>query len=196
MNLLPYIAREAESAAAHGTPLMRALLLDHPDDPVAWPITDQYRFGRSLLIAPVVEEGATTRTLYLPAGAWIDFWTGERYDGARWITVDAPWDRIPVFVTAGAVIPLRLGESGTLGDDTGNGLSLIDGQTWWLAVAPSDARGGGDPELGVHFKLGSEGRLVVSVPALEYDVRLAAPGYQSQVVAASDITREIMLERG
>jgi hypothetical protein len=99
-------------------------------------------------------------------------------------------------VTAGAVIPLRLGESGTLGDDTGNGLSLIDGQTWWLAVDPTDARGGGDLELGVRFTLGSEGRLVVSVPTLEYDVRLAAPGYQSQVVAASDITREIMLERG
>ena len=101
MNLLPYIAREAEFAAAHGTPLMRPLLLDHPDDPVAWTIHDQYRFGRSLLVAPVVEEGARTgRSICRPA-IWIDFWTGERYDGARWNTVDAPWDRIPVFARAG-----------------------------------------------------------------------------------------------
>jgi alpha-D-xyloside xylohydrolase len=195
MNLLPYIAREAEFAAAQGTPLMRALLLDHPDDPVAWTIADQYRFGRSLLIAPVVEEGATTRTLYLPAGVWIDFWTGERYGGARWITVDSPWDRIPVFARAGSIIPLRLGESGTLGDDTGNGLSLTDGLIWWLAVDPLDATGGSDPELGVRFAPGSDGRLIISVPALPHDVRLAAPGYLTRVVPMSESARQVTLER-
>ena len=133
MNLLPYIAREAEYAAANGTPLMRALLLDHPDDSVAWTIADQFRFGRSLLVAPVVEEGATSRTLYLPGGVWIDLWTGERHDGGRWVTVDAPWDRVPVFAVDGSIILLRLGEDGQLGDDTGNGLSLTKGLIWWRA---------------------------------------------------------------
>jgi alpha-glucosidase (family GH31 glycosyl hydrolase) len=196
MNLLPYIAREAEFAASHGTPLMRALLLDHPDDPIAWTIQDQYCFGHSLLIAPVVEEGATTRTLYLPAGTWIDLWSGQQQDGARWITVDAPWDRIPVFARAGAVIPLRLGHTGTLGDDTGNGLSLNDGLTWWLAVDPRGETGGGDSELDVRFAVGSDGRLTVTVPPLETDVRLSAHGYRSLVLAKSNSAREFTLELG
>jgi len=136
MNLLPYIAQEATFAAENGTPLMRALLLDHPDDSVAWTIQDQFRFGRSLLVAPVVEEGATHRTLYLPEGVWIDFWGGERYTGNQWIMVEAPWDRIPVFAVAGSEIPVRLGETGRLGDDTGNGVSLTDGLTYWLAADP------------------------------------------------------------
>ena len=160
MNLLPYITQEAEHAAANGTPLMRPLLLDHPDDSVAWTITDQYRFGRSLLVAPVVEEGSATRTLYLPDGVWIDFWTGERYEGEQWITVDAPWDRIPAYAPAGSIIPLRFGETGQLGDDTGNGLSLTDGLTWWLAVDPQ-TRTGADHELGIPFRPGDDGRLVV-----------------------------------
>jgi alpha-glucosidase (family GH31 glycosyl hydrolase) len=193
MNLMPYIAREAEHAAAHGTPLMRPLLLDHPDDPVAWTITDQYRFGRSLLVAPVVEEGATTRTLYLPKGIWIDIWSGARHGGERWITVDAPWDRIPVFAAAGSVIPLRLGSEGCLGDDTGNGLSLTDGLTWWLAVDPQ-TRTGGDAELGVQFGPDDDGRLFASAPPREHPVRITAPGYRARVVAASEVPRQVTLD--
>jgi alpha-glucosidase (family GH31 glycosyl hydrolase) len=194
MNLLPYIAREAEHAASTGTPLMRPLLLDHPADPVAWAITDQYRFGRSLLVAPVVEEGATTRTLYLPDGAWVDFWTGERHEGGNWITVDAPWDRIPVFAPAGSVIPLRLGANGHLGEDTGNGLSLTDGLTWWLAVDP-ETQAGSDTELGITFSSGSnEGRLV-SLPLLHHPVRITAPGYRTTEVTSSNQPQEIALPR-
>ncbi len=140
MNLLPFIAAEAEYAAAQGTPLMRPLLLDHPHDPVCWGIDDQYLFGRSLLIAPVVEEGATTRALYLPSGYWVDFWTGATVEGGHWITVDAPWDSIPVFAKSDTVIPLRLGVSGKLGSDTGNGLSLTDGLINWTAGTGSIER--------------------------------------------------------
>ncbi|MGH2551376.1 MAG: TIM-barrel domain-containing protein [Thermomicrobiales bacterium] len=103
--LLPYLVQEGAYAAAEGTPLMRPLLLDHPDDPIAWTIQDQYRFGRSLLVAPVVEEGATMRRLYLPDGVWTDYWTGETYPGGDWIEFNAPLDSIPVFVLAGHEIP-------------------------------------------------------------------------------------------
>ena len=139
MNLLPYIATEAEYAAEHGTPLMRPLLLDYPEDPICWGIDEQYLFGRSLLIAPVVQEGATTRTLYLPVGSWVDFWTGKTIDGNQWITVDAPWDTIPVFIKSDTVIPLRFGRSGKLGSDTGNGLSLTEGLFLWKAGTGSIA---------------------------------------------------------
>jgi alpha-D-xyloside xylohydrolase len=131
MNLFPYIVQEAEHAASAGEPMMRALLLDYPDDPVAWTIADQYLFGRDLLVAPVVEEGAAGRTLYLPQGAWFDLWTGERHEGGRWITCETPWDRIPVFAPAGATIPLRLGPDGSLGSVTGNGLSRTEGVVLW-----------------------------------------------------------------
>jgi alpha-glucosidase (family GH31 glycosyl hydrolase) len=192
MNLLPYVAREAAHAAANGTPLMRALLLDHPDDPVAWTVQDQYQFGRQLLVAPVVEEGATERTLYLPAGVWIDLWSGERFMGNQWITVEAPWERIPVFARGGGIIPLRLGESGRLGDDTGNGVSVTDGLTYWLALDPNAERGA-DDDLGVGWTRERDGRLSITVPVAEYSVRVTAPGYR--VASAPLGTRSIVLDR-
>ena len=89
MNLLPYLVSEAAYATAQGEPLMRPLLLDFPDDPVAWRLDDQYCLGRDLLVAPVVEEGATSRRLYLPRGRWYDFWTGAAVNGSRWLEVPA-----------------------------------------------------------------------------------------------------------
>ncbi len=120
MNLLPYLLREAAFCAASGEPMLRALLLDHPEDPVAWRVADQYRLGRDLLVAPIVEEGAATRCLYLPSGVWYDFWSGVPHEGGRWLEMDAPLDRLPVFVRAGAILPLNLGAGGALGDDVGN----------------------------------------------------------------------------
>ncbi len=100
MRLLPYIRAEAAYCAARGEPLLRPLLLDNPDDAVAWRINDQFRFGRYLLVAPVVEADATTRRLYLPAGNWRDLWDGTQVAGAGWVTVHAPIERIPVFICA------------------------------------------------------------------------------------------------
>jgi len=97
MELLPYIETEAAHCAATGEPLMRALFLDWPEDPVAWKIADQYCFGRALLVAPVVEPGITQRHLYLPAGEWEDFWDGTRLTGGQWITRPAPLDVVPVY---------------------------------------------------------------------------------------------------
>lgn len=97
MQLLPYIEAEAAHSVATGEPLMRALFLDWPEDPVAWKITDQYCFGRELLVAPVVEPSVTQRHLYLPAGEWEDFWDRTHLTGGRWITRSAPLDIIPVY---------------------------------------------------------------------------------------------------
>jgi alpha-glucosidase (family GH31 glycosyl hydrolase) len=102
MRLMPYLVREAAWCAAQGEPMLRPLLLDHPHDPQAWVIADQYRLGRDLLIAPVLEEAATERRLYLPAGEWVDLWTTAPLAGGQWLTVPAPLDHIPVFVRSGA----------------------------------------------------------------------------------------------
>jgi alpha-glucosidase/alpha-D-xyloside xylohydrolase len=81
--------------------------MDFPNDPNVANIPDEYMFGPALLVAPVSEQGATHRSVYLPAGCdWYDYWTNERLNGGQTITADAPIDTIPLFVRAGSVIPL------------------------------------------------------------------------------------------
>jgi alpha-D-xyloside xylohydrolase len=106
MQLLPYLEREAAHCVAARTPLMRAMLLDHQNDPVAARLWDQYGLGRDLLVAPVIEEGATARDVYLPAGRWWDLFEERWLDGGRWHRVEAPLERIPVFLREGATLPL------------------------------------------------------------------------------------------
>lgn len=97
MALIPYITREAAHCSETGEPLMRCLFIDHPGDPRCWEVEDQYFFGRSILVAPVMEEGLDERSVYLPNGEWIDFWSGESINGGVEITVKTPLDRIPVY---------------------------------------------------------------------------------------------------
>ena len=105
-RLLPYLWTEAVRAAQTSLPIMRAMLVEFPDDPVAWSVDDQYLFGSSILVAPVLEEGATRRTVWLPPGEWFDFWTGERLVGPCHIDAEAALDVLPLFVRGGAVLPM------------------------------------------------------------------------------------------
>ena len=84
-QLMPYTYGLAREAHDTGLPLMRALWLHYPDDPEAVKLGDEYLWGRDLLIAPVTEKDAKTRRVYLPAGTWFDWWTGEKVEGKRWI---------------------------------------------------------------------------------------------------------------
>ena len=68
-----------------------------PDDTETWDLSDQFMIGDSLMVAPVVSEGATTKSVYFPAGTWYDVWTGDPVEGGRRIDVDAPLGRPPVF---------------------------------------------------------------------------------------------------
>ncbi len=86
---------------------MRGLFLDFPDDPHVADIGDEYMFGPALLVAPVTDQGATSRSVYLPAGTdWYNFWTNELVHGGQRLIVQAPIDTIPVFVRAGSILPL------------------------------------------------------------------------------------------
>jgi alpha-glucosidase (family GH31 glycosyl hydrolase) len=105
-RLLPYTYTLAWQAHAHGLPLMRPLVLNYPHDPRTWELGSEYLWGDDLLVAPVTREGATSWPVYLPEGRWYDFWTQARYDGPCGVTVDAPLDRLPLFVRAGAILPL------------------------------------------------------------------------------------------
>jgi alpha-glucosidase len=105
-RLLPYTYTLAWQAHADGLPLMRALVLNYPDDPRVWALGHQFLWGDDLLVAPVTREGATAWPVYLPAGIWYDFWTGASHEGPAGITVDAPLERLPLLVRAGAIIPM------------------------------------------------------------------------------------------
>jgi alpha-glucosidase (family GH31 glycosyl hydrolase) len=105
-RLLPYLYSAVHECATTGMPIMRALWLHFPDDPKAVECGDEYMWGRSILVAPVVEKGATTRRAYLPRGAWSDFWTGERLEGGREINRPVDLETIPLYVRAGSILPL------------------------------------------------------------------------------------------
>ena len=84
---------------------MRALWLHYPSDPDAVGRGDEYLWGRDILVVPVVEKGAATRTFYLPQGTWYDFWTGDQVSGGAEITRHVDLKTIPLYVRAGAIIP-------------------------------------------------------------------------------------------
>jgi alpha-glucosidase (family GH31 glycosyl hydrolase) len=105
-RLMPYTYTLAWQARTAGLPLMRPMVLGYPDDPRVWELGSQYLWGEDLLVAPVTREGARSWPVYLPAGGWYDFWTHERHEGGRGVAVDAPLDRLPLLVRAGAIVPL------------------------------------------------------------------------------------------
>lgn len=106
-RLMPYIYSLAAQANRQGAPILRALLLDFPQDPSVKEISDQFMFGSSLLVNPVIYPGVTSRWVYLPQGSiWIDFWTAERHSGGQWIEAAAPFERLPLFVKAGSILPM------------------------------------------------------------------------------------------
>ena len=106
-ELMPYIYSLGYQTWLTGAPFMRALPLDFPSDPNVADLRDEYMFGPAFLVAPITEQGATSRKVYLPAGAdWFNYWTNERLKGGQTITVAAPIDIMPVFVRAGSILAL------------------------------------------------------------------------------------------
>jgi alpha-D-xyloside xylohydrolase len=104
-RLIPYLYSEAYRCTKLGLPLMRPLVLEYQDDPTVASIADEYLLGASLLVAPVLTED-DERAVYLPAGWWVDFWTGERLEGARWTRWRAPLERTPLFIRGDSILPL------------------------------------------------------------------------------------------
>ncbi|WP_376788474.1 TIM-barrel domain-containing protein [Thermoflexus sp.] len=106
VRLLPYLYTLAWEAAQTGAPLARPLFWLDPSDPALWEIEDMFLLGSALLVAPVMEEGARSRAVFLPAGEWYDFWSDRRFAGPGVVEVEAPLERIPVFVRAGSILPM------------------------------------------------------------------------------------------
>ncbi len=113
LRLMPYLYTLAWEAAQRGWPLVRPLWWHTPDQADLWTVDDAFLLGNALLVAPVTEPGAEKRGVRFPPGRWVDFWDGTVIQGDTWQTVAAPLERLPLFVRAGAILPLE-GEDGAL----------------------------------------------------------------------------------
>lgn len=147
-QLYPYLWAAAQEYQRSGMPMMRHLALAYPDEPAAWgrgpdagASRFEYLFGPDLLVAPVVDLGATGRDVWLPPGRWVDFWAGATYDeatgsydaqagapvleGGRVVHVTSPLGQTPLFVRAGTCLPMLPADVDTL--DDGLGVHPADG---------------------------------------------------------------------
>lgn len=106
-RLMPYIYTVAADTFNKDGSIMRGLVMDWPEDRTARQVDDQYLFGDAFLVAPVTEHKARTRSVYLPGnGLWYDFATAQAYRGGGRVSVAAPYERMPLFVRAGAIVPM------------------------------------------------------------------------------------------
>ncbi len=107
-RLRPYLMRQMKLASAKGTPPMRPLFFDFPDDEKCVRVDDQFLFGPDLLVAPVLHSGVAKRNVYLPAGAtWTDAWTDQQFKGGQTIVATAPLEKIPLYLKNGRKLPIR-----------------------------------------------------------------------------------------
>lgn len=105
-QLLPYLYSVVREGCETGLPIMRALWLHYNDDAEATKRGDEFLWGRDILVAPVTEKGAVARSVYLPRGVWFDFWTGESVNGGKEIKRSVDLATMPIYVRAGAIIPV------------------------------------------------------------------------------------------
>ncbi len=127
-RLLPYLYNLIEESTRTGAPMLRPLVYEFQDDPATHAIDDQAMLGPWLLLAPVLEQGAVRREVYLPRGRWADYWSGLIRQGPARIEVEAPLERIPLFVREGALLPR--GEPVDFSEQQA-------GQPLWLELFPS-----------------------------------------------------------
>lgn len=108
-KIKPYLTQLMRDAHEKGTPVMRPLFYDFPEDPACWDIQEEYLFGPSVLVAPVLYPGARTKRVYLPSGAkWINCKTGDVMPGGCSVECDAPLDQIPIFLKEGDNLPFQV----------------------------------------------------------------------------------------
>lgn len=122
-RLMPYVFAQAKESSEKGIPMLRALLLEFPNDPGAWAVDNEYMYGSDILVAPLFEEGLKSRNVYLPPGQWVDFQTKKTYAGG-WHNIEAGEIQVIMLVKSGAVLPMaKLAQS--TNDIDWNNLELV-----------------------------------------------------------------------
>lgn len=105
-RLIPYLYDIMYQCENTGLPVMRPLMLHYQKDIKTYEINDQFMFGENIMAAPVVSQGQRARSLYLPEGKWLDFWTHEEITGGKYILKEAPLDICPIYIKKGSFIPM------------------------------------------------------------------------------------------
>jgi alpha-D-xyloside xylohydrolase len=188
-ELVPLLYSLALDAHTSGRPVARPLVFDFPDDPAVGDLWDEFLLGHDLLVAPLWQDGARSRPVYLPQGTWIDYWQpSQRVTGPATINADAPLDRLPLYVRAGGILPLEVTSS-----VTGNGSAASAGR---LTI---DAYPSGTGALTLHEDAGDSLFTLEEAPCSGSPcVRLRiAPGRGGYIVRLlSDQPRQVMLDGG
>jgi alpha-D-xyloside xylohydrolase len=186
-RIMPYLFAAGVEASEHGTPLMRPLPLEFPDDPATAHLDRQYLLGAELLVAPVFTADGSVQ-LYLPEGVWTDYWTGEPAVGGRWRTETHGFTSLPLYVREGAVLALG-------GRDDRPDYDYLEGLL--LALHPGSFQGsrsvtvtnpeGGSVSFAVEYgEQNVRVRAVDASSSLAFSARIAHPsggGYGSPVAA-------------
>lgn len=173
-NLLPYIYSESIKSSATGSPMMRAMFLDFADDANTYNLDQQYMFGHSLLVAPVMNEGETEKAVYLPEGEWIDFWHNALTAGGETKTYYADVDSIPVYVKNGSIIPMNLNANYELGGSIGNNVDNYTNLTF--RVYPQ-----GNSSYTVNNSDGTSMEIQATENFDQHKVTVQLPAYDSQI---------------
>jgi len=110
-QFMPYLYTQFYQAHKTGLPIMRPLIMEYPNDRNVYNLCDQFLVGADVLVAPILRPSTETRSVYLPEGEWIDYWSGERHRGGKYILAYAPLDVLPLYIKAGAMIPELLDDN-------------------------------------------------------------------------------------
>lgn len=124
-RFIPYIYDLARECERTGEPIVRPLVYEYPHDKMVRNICDEYLLGKFVLVAPVTAPGKFAREVYLPEGEWYDYETNEKYTGGKYILADAPFDKVPVFIRAGAILPVAEGNIQSTEDITGENTRIL-----------------------------------------------------------------------
>jgi len=135
-NILNYTYNAAATAHKTGVPIMRSMPVAFPKEKTTAAVSDQYMFGPDLLVAPVLNED-TMRTIVFPSGVWTSLWDGKTVAGSATLKTDAPLDTIPVYLRAGAAMPVQLNPELQFGKSMSSG--RVDALVVTPATEPSES---------------------------------------------------------
>lgn len=173
-KLLPYIYDLCYETEKTGMPIMRPLVLHYEKDESVRNLNGEFLLGEALLVAPVIEAGARMKAVYLPEGEWYDYYTGERYEGKRWILREAPLDICPLYVKAGTVIPVWEEQSyvGEKDTDTVLRLEAFSGDASWVHIQ--------DNGEDFDYRLGKYNLYQIEQKNRKLSISLIHKGYEKQ----------------
>lgn len=191
-NLLDAVYSSAVRSSKEGQSIIEPMAVAYPGQTDLAAVEDQYMFCGDLLVVPVLTEGAYFREIRLPSGEWTDLWTGKTVQGGQALKAEAPQDRIPVYIRAGAVLPVKLSE------DLRLGAAMPDGGVEALLLTPGNREEAviwDDPAQSVTYELkNSDGTFTVEAEGPSSRAVVMVPGAAAGEVAADGRVLERLTE--